>query len=110
MANVVPGSPIIVTRMMGAIRSSETLVLTRSPRCNIPEDGILHSHCRENLQFYNAVPSSPILVTLMLEGIRSSETPVLTRATRRNIPEDDILQSHSRNNFKSYVALTGWIL
>jgi hypothetical protein len=29
-----------------------TLVLTRATRHNIPEDGILHSHPRENLKYY----------------------------------------------------------
>jgi hypothetical protein len=40
-ANVVPISPILVTQMMEAIHSSETLVLTGTTWCNIPEDGIL---------------------------------------------------------------------
>jgi hypothetical protein len=38
--------------MMEAIRSSEMLVLIKTKRRNIPEDGILHSHCRENLKSY----------------------------------------------------------
>jgi hypothetical protein len=37
-----------------AIRSSETSVHQRSTRCHIPEDGILHTHCRVNLKSYIA--------------------------------------------------------
>jgi hypothetical protein len=54
IATVVPSSPILVTLMLKAIRSSETSVLTRTTRSHIPEDGILHSYCRGNLKSYVA--------------------------------------------------------
>jgi hypothetical protein len=54
-ARGVPNSPIILTLMMGAIRSFETSARTRVTRRNIPEDGILHSHRRENLKCYVAL-------------------------------------------------------
>jgi hypothetical protein len=49
-ANVVPSSPILVTLMMEALSSFETSVLARATQRNVPEDSILHSHCRENLK------------------------------------------------------------
>jgi hypothetical protein len=43
----VPSSPILVTQMMEAIRSSETSILTRATQRNIPQDCILENHRRK---------------------------------------------------------------
>jgi hypothetical protein len=68
-ASVVPSSPILVTLLKEAQSSSETSVLTRATRRNIPEDGILHSHRREDIKSYILVfcPFILILEYVMLE-------------------------------------------
>jgi hypothetical protein len=51
-AKAISSSLILLTLMMEAIRSSETLVITRATRCQISEHGILHSHRHKRLKSY----------------------------------------------------------
>jgi hypothetical protein len=50
-----------ITQAATSNRRTETSVLTRATRRNIPEDTILHSHRRENLKSYIIIPVQQIL-------------------------------------------------
>jgi hypothetical protein len=65
-ASVVPSSPILVTLMKEALGSSETSVLTRATRRNIPEDTTLHSHRRENLKSHFSLLSNARVSPLLM--------------------------------------------
>jgi hypothetical protein len=71
-------------------------------RFYMPEDAILHSHCRENLKSYIALTGWSV-------QRRRNVSPVKYKLGFY-ITEDDILHSHCRDNFKSYIALTDWTL
>jgi hypothetical protein len=69
---------------------------------HIPDDNILHSHCREYLK------SSTALTGWVLYR-RCNVSPV-GYELGFYIPEDDILYIHRREYLKSYIVLTGWTL
>jgi hypothetical protein len=48
--------------MKEALSSSETSVLTRATRRNIPEDNILHSHRREKSQILPMIDANQIKI------------------------------------------------
>jgi hypothetical protein len=54
-ASVVPTSPSLLSLMIEATVSYQKSIFTRTTRCNVQEDDILHSHRRENLKSYIAL-------------------------------------------------------
>jgi hypothetical protein len=68
----------------------------------IPEDGILHCHCREYLKSYIALTGWTLKWRRNVSPVRYD--------LGFYIPEDGILPSHRRENLKSYIALTGCAL
>jgi hypothetical protein len=89
---VISSSLILFSLMMEAIRSSEISVVTRAARHNIPDDGILRSHRRENLKSYIALTRWAML-------LRHNVSPVRYELCFY-IAEDGILQSCRSENLK----------
>jgi hypothetical protein len=94
--NVITGSPILVTLIIEVTRYSETSVLIRATRRNISEDGIIHSHRREDIKSY-------IALTGWVLQRRRNVFPVRFELGFY-IPEGSIFHSHRRDYLKSYTA------
>jgi hypothetical protein len=79
---------------METLRPYEMSILTKTTRRNIPEDGILYNHRRENLKSYIALTAWAMEMYCVSCEVRTGF-----------YTEDDILRNHCRENLKSYLSL-----
>jgi hypothetical protein len=89
--------------MKEALRSSETSVLRRATRRNIPEDAILHSHLRENLISYDGDCVSPYFEIQIRHGVTSIVTEdseeIYLNIQKPEVPRISVSVHHAKIRF-----------
>jgi hypothetical protein len=64
--------------MMEALRSSESFLLTKATQRNIPENGIPHSHLRENRKSSKSISAVVLKPLPNVHKLRKSKTISVT--------------------------------
>jgi hypothetical protein len=93
----VPSLPNLSTLMIDAINFSEASGLARATLRHTPEDGILHSHRRENFKSYIALTGWALQQRRHVSPVRYD--------LGFYFPENAILHSHRREILKSYIGI-----